>query len=148
MEKNCKTTTLIETKPLKYKMNASHGWSTEKSVLKCLQLRAHCVPAEPKSRLFIAETHSMLTDNELPCQKTDNYSPPIRVLHHGTLMEAAQIKFRYRRKQRRRTWPHKMYWRDSETDKNPLDSEIWLLMPNGIKLAHFVFALTRLPGFW
>lgn len=33
----------------------------------------------------------MLADNELSCQKAENYSTPITVLHHGALMEAVEI---------------------------------------------------------
>lgn len=36
---------------------------------------------------------------------------------------------------------------DSSADKDPVDSEIPLPAPNGIKLARFVLALTRLPVF-
>lgn len=44
----------------------------------------------------------VLTDNELPCQKTENYPTPIAVLHDEALMEAAEIKFGYRCKHCRR----------------------------------------------
>lgn len=41
-----------------------------------------------------------------------------------------------------------IHLKDSRSDKTPARSETWLLLPNTIKLAHFVFALARLPGFW
>lgn len=45
---------------------------------------------------------TMFTDNELPCQKTENYSTAAAVLHREALMEALEIKLRYRCKHRRR----------------------------------------------
>lgn len=54
-------------------------------------MKGLCGCKAEKSRLFINETQSMLADNELPCQKAENYSTPITVLHHGALMEAVEI---------------------------------------------------------
>lgn len=65
-------------------------------------------------------------------------------------MDAVLIKFRYRCKTTQESWGGQQsacFFGDSSADKDPVDSEIPLPAPNGIKLARFVLVLTRLPVF-